>query len=1130
MSHIIINNNRFETFVFDSVDSIKERIAVTLFNAVPVKFLAFTPNIISTTQHDINFIVENMASFFTKQGLTFPIHVYERFKDAMTREDAERIFISTNLTLEKSLETDERVTSTLLSSMKGLETITHPEDVWRSREKFRSDNQLARAELSEKVASHTRMAEEFQSIPAVRYSPLEPAHIQFSIVFKPSNNITINDLFNRMKLTKFVPYINFGTLFKIKYGFVVNPEWLELEAEGVIILKASSEIDAEMRGLKDEYRKYTSVAFAVLQNGANSQIVATVDLSIGARNVDKAELTSRVLECASIPRSEIERIEDTAWTGYYSIRDQTLLIPVWTELSMNNAYFNSIVAVDEFVRASKTKQNVYTHFTGSKDTASIAMQSNERNKFFVRVRVKSYSKAAAGVCQEVLGRFFTLYNNEKDRVLHEYREYIGDFMRDEERKIAHVSKADGGERLKSIAPDLFIPSYSRKCLNRPTIISDALADEYEQTKQHEIMRYPIFGEGTTRNYICEHDTHPFPGLRNNDLENKVQYPYLPCCYTKDQKTKAGSKYMKYFDKLSVGRKKTVCKQRPDLFFTDKILDSNMPGVLPTKIKRLFSLIQADVNYCFVRIGSRNSPTSALEAVLRGLNKSTDPDNVRRTFDRITTTEYAMAAKQELFNDDVETIIKYMHDNIKPQVFVHAIEELFNVDIFLFSADSMLIPPHAANLYAKSVPTRKVLLLYQHKRDEDAGHNQCEIIARVKTADEKHLDREYLFTPGDPAVGELWSVFERMTRAVSLRDRAPVRQIQFARRPTVKSQSVDMNGKCRLLNVEFANTTVSFACDPIAPFAAPPATGINRIARRDVIEQFAHTFGIQLVDQIHAHGSVREVDAVMCGTHKITFLVDMKQELPIPINRDREPRYMHLFNEEEDIVGTFRRRGKLAKMVYQYALFVLSMYLFDNGKQGPLDDAELVQFMKTRTVVIPGYEYDGAVFSTFRRSSQFISNNKLVLSSYEMLKRILFMIRLYQHTHFQTLLDYRLKTNVDDYFESISDYDHVPNGVLVDGEETVRTLMTQITQRHCITDHVTEGTAPYFFQNSVLDNTLYLARNFKTLEEATAGSRNIAVYRFASATDIQLLLGDPRVGKILGWKVDNEAVYTTLTEI
>jgi len=1138
---ITVNDKRFKTYVLDSVEDIKERISTTFFEGTPIRYLVFQPALLSPSQTG-NFRVLNvLAPFLNQETLDFPLNAYERFKETLKREDAEKLFISTNITLEKAFREGGHI---LLIALKDIEN-SNPREIWDTRARIHEKYVAEQRALREKVASKTHMILEFETTSIVAYDELEPERIQVSLTFKPFNT-TLNDVFNRMALTKFIPYINYRDLWKIRYDFSPNLEWLDYEAENAILLKIDGEMDDEMRGLKNIYKKYTTAAFTVVKTPDKNQIVGTIDLYVDPRNVDKKELISRVLSSIDLPHSAIEKIEDVSWTGYFSIPRQQLLIPVWTELAMNNKYFNSVLVVNEFVQSSKTKENVYMHILPEKNkfdtTLKISMKFTEQGAFFIRARIKSQSTLDAMKYQDMVGRLFTIYNNEKDGIIQEYRKYIPKFLT-EDRKTPPTPRDDNQsdlQALRSIEPELFLPTYSRKCVEKPRIVSDALRDEYERTKQYEVMQFPVFGEGTTRNYICDHPTHPFPGLRTNTMENVNQYKFIPCCYTKDQKTKPGSKYIYYFEKLP---DKETRIATPDLFFTDKILAQNMTGVLPKTIKRLFSLIQADADYCFVRVGSHNTSKSVIESVLRGLHIDTSPSNVNRVFQTFLSVENSMASKQELYDEDAETILKYMRENLKASTFAHAIEETFDVDVFVFSSDELIVPRHS-QMYLKAAPTRNVIFLFQHKRtggEGDVKHNQCEIIARVRSDNAKHLDRQYIFSHEDTIVKEVWKLFNKMTQTLSLQHNTTqlIPQITFTRRfQNIISQRIDMYGKCRLLNVAFRSDVVSFVCDPLPPFAVRSATNINRTSNIEIVREFASTHNIKLLDQvIDDTFGVCEVNAMMCGTHRITFLVRFPRRLDLPTSTDT-PKYSQLFQKPANDVTIFGHNQKIAKLLYQYALYILSIYMWETKITSPLANQQFVEFVRTKIVIDPTFQYsDVNISSTFDLTSQFIRDRtKLILPSNETLKRILFMLKLYQSTRFKELIMYRTHVIIDKYFDNIGDYDPLLNGILIQGKQTVHDLIYVFSHQNILVDYINIHEKTYFFRNKLISNRVYLAQNYSTLDDAVKATvlqhrvrdtRDVAIYTFRSSKDIELISGSPHYGIILGCKINGESVYTSL---
>ena len=92
------------------------------------------------------------------------------------------------------------------------------------------------------------------------------------------------------------------------------------------------------------------------------------------------------------------------------------------------------------------------------------------------------------------------------------------------------------------------------------------------------MEFPAHGESTKRYYICDHTSHPYPGLRDNTLENKKKFPYIPCCYTKDQ-NREGTKFNYYYAQAQMKDKNNAVQ---DIFISGKTMAPGIPGTLSTQ--------------------------------------------------------------------------------------------------------------------------------------------------------------------------------------------------------------------------------------------------------------------------------------------------------------------------------------------------------------------------------------------------------------------------------------------------------------------------------------------------------------------------------------------------------------------
>lgn len=1173
-----INNNVFETFLFDSVDSIKKRIAVQMNSAsggpkgTLVKYLVFTPEIRSVTQ-DNNIIVTNILEpVLYKDGLNFPIIDEEKFKN-IRREEFEQFFIVTNTEL-KNVANDEFL-NMLLMTMTNF--TVDPKKVWKERNDYLKKYNNEIDKLRNDVVIHTQKSMEFQRISGIEYSNFETTNSQFTINFG-STNMTLSELFNNIQVTKYVPYVNMDKFFKIHYNFIPSNEWLEFETKNVILMKVDCELLIELREFKNPHKKYTNAAFTILEEpGSPSQLIGTMDMNIGYRNVTRSDFIARVAESLgswALRGSEAswqDRIQELSIVGYFSYPFQSMLIPIWVDLAMNNPYFENVVVINESIKASKSKPNIYLHMVGNgSDSVSLMMKVTDKpntygmekeGEKYIRSRVKTKTLKDVENYQKIISRLFTLYNNEKSDLLSVYRELIPNFLRDEDERFTRLRLIERTENLglRAIVPDLFLPNYSRKCLKRPTIISDEQAAEYLATKEKQVMRFPEYGESIPRYYTCNHETHPFPGLRDNQLENKDKYAFLPCCYSKDQQNREGSKYQHYFFRHKLRKKH---QQAQDLFVTNKILPPGIAGILPKNITNLFSLIDVDPQYSFNRIGMSKTPNSLLECVLVAKNKiprsveakqrSPLLEAARR---KLATVENAMASKQELYNFSISEIrdkIKSDDYNLNATEFVHLMEEAFDCDIFIFESNnkdpngSLIIPKHV-QCYYKSKPRRETILIFQHTGSEsdNAIHPQCELIVRTRIDKENQTKKEITsFAFLDPVIIKLWDVFLKLNRSFIFNVMTPSFSLSKFNELNIKSQIIDIYGKCRVINAttrhESANSKniITMITDPIPPFAAVSATVVYRAPLAD-IKIFADTIGAVFIRQrVNKEQKVREVNATISkGNKNVTFLSnDLARLHNVAVVHDDEE-YKNIFGKPDNIISRFIMNKKLAKIIFQYMLYIFSIYLNSQPQPTQLNEIELVEFANKRIVIIPDYNFENEITNDAQKSqsrfgqnqltpawgpygrgfsspspkfdlnSVFIQNRiKLITTSEEMVRRLMYMLRLYQSNNFEKLVRYKNQINIGEFFDDVSDFEKKSFELLLEGTVSVTGLIESYHTKNTITKNIKpEEIYSYFFYNEHLANVIYIAQNTEQLAIAVAFVKFWYQYGFNPSEDVLIEL-------------------------
>jgi hypothetical protein len=1123
-----INDKVFETFLFDNVDSIKNRIAVQMNTLI--KYLIFDPEIKKVTQ-DNNIVVTNILEpVLNKDSLVFPTIDENNLKN-IEREEFEKFFIITNNNLKNVYE---GFLNGIFLQMKQHLTID-PEKVWKDRDNFLKKYNNEFNKLKNDVEIQTQQSIEFQRMPEIDFSNFETTNSQFTINFG-STNMTLAELFNNIQVTKYVPYVNMDKFFKIHYNFIPSKEWLEFETKNVILMKVDCELLIELREFKNPYKKYTNAAFTILEDSESSksnQLIATMDMNVGYRNVTRPDFIARVLEALQISNEtlsvEESKIQELSIVGYFSYPFQTMLIPMWVDLAMNNLYFEKVVAVNESIKASKSKPNIYLHMVGNgSDSVSLIMKKTDRPNMYkmeneeekyIRCRVKTKTLKDIENYQKIISRLFTLYNNEKNQILNFYREFIPNFLREEEIFTTEKLTLDRTENLglRAIVPDLFLPNYSRKCLKRPTIISNEKATEYITTKEKQVMRFPEYGESTPRYYTCYHDTHPFPGLRDNQLENKDKYAFLPCCYSKDQQNREGSKYQHYFFRQKLRKKQ---QQAQDLFVTNKILPPGIAGILPKNITNLFSLIETDPHYSFNRIGMNKTVNSLLECVLVANNiipRSVEPKQRAPLLEaarmKLATIENAMACKQELYNLSINEItdkIKSVNYNLDATEFVHLMEEAFNCDIFIFESNnkdlngSLIIPKHVQSYY-KSKPRRQTIFIFQHTGSEsdNAKYPQCELV--VKTSNNKKTQQKKEITSfafHDPVVIKLWNVFLKLNRSFIFDVMTPSFSLSNFHKININSQIIDIYGKCRVINASLLQSKkiITMILDPIPPFAATTAKTAYRESLVN-IKLFADAIGAVFIRQrVNKENKVRELNATISkGSINVTFLSDDSARLHnVPIIYDDEE-YKNIFGKPDNVISRFTMNKKFAKIIFQYMLYIFSIYLHSIYQPPqPLNEIELVEFVNKKIVIIPNYTFESIensknskaqeiISSKFDLNSVFIQNKtKLITTSKEMVRRLMYMLRLYQSNNFNKLVKYKDQINIDEFFNDVYDFEKKSFELLLEGTTSVTSLIESYQTKNTITKNIKpEEIYSYFFYNEHLANIIFIAQNTHHLAIAIA---------------------------------------------
>lgn len=1041
-----LNGKNFTIFSTDTITTIVSRIAA-MYDSLP-SWLIFSPPLPATKEElrDLN-VVDYLSKIRGSDSLDLP---QPPFPEKITPEEIVEVFIATNSLLNSA--SPSRLTLLLSSITRKLHK--DPETIWRNRDSI--IGQLSKNIRKNKTDSEklTQKAAEIETIPSVPYTSIELDRIQFTVDLGQYDG-SLLDLFNSTVPDKYVPYITCTagprSVYKVYRDFHMNPEWLTLRLNNVMLFKVNTEKSfREVSGV-NKFKHYTSAALAISETG---RLVCTMDAAVGGdRFVTKRVFLDRVL--AALPGITVaaSSTQDNLILSHFAFPSQCFDPVVFADLIMMNENLNKFVAIDEFARASRTTTNsaYVKRIDGNGASSLILKQTTYSGEFglkhvgewYVLCRMRTRGEDEARNMQQLLSKIISVYNDERDSIAYEYKNDLGSLFEPTTCSGAstkRVRKIKGLKGLRAVEPEIFYPTFTRKCTNPPVVVNNR-ADA-----KNQVMLFPTKGEVgrdgmpiTPRLYTCADDTHKYIGLRDNDLPNKDLFPYVPCCFARDQVARSGSGYRAYFydeipeqkrvrlieeprhiEEYQIRRAGIAVEKPVQIEFEE--IGENLPGQLsplPPIVERFFQLLIMDPLKKFERCSVRSTKYSAIEAILfaRGVIKykkmrlSTLNNRVGGIVQKLLNNSdvFAMAAKQELYDTSIEEIKHLLAENITPSIFIRVIETLLDCNIFVFSSMGLFIPPHS-RMYVKFRPSRETFFLFENSNDV------VDIIG-VRDTYGPPESFKMIFGPNEDVTKQVFDVFRQLTLAYSDMKEIPVPKLS---RMNITEQVIDLHGKCRVIVVDGKITLIPIF--PLPPFAAKSAVSLPRTT----IEVIKSLKNCDILERRVRGNTTREV-IVQMGSLVMTILADDTINTNIPISQET-PKYEHL--ESESAIINYKDTKRSASLLLQNTINSV-LRLMNDGKS-------LNEALRSFASVNGGLTDDN--------------------------KRLLYACGHWIRTHPASAPGVKLVTSVN--------LENIPTAYVLDGEDAVRNLIQTYSfdNMHVFNDIRETGT-PYFFEYK---HRIYLA--------------------------------------------------------
>jgi len=1116
---LYVNNTPIQIDFYDTIDLIKRKIAILLQTTPNYLYLSneIPSDLKELETEDVRLEGVSLLDLVKNLDNTYFADFYQKnskfFSDIP--EKALKLWIIYNQELEELNKFDDfTLFDTIKEELIENNFISDPAEfqhIFNIREQEK-EKILKEIKLNINLLnSATKKYKELEKLPKQSLSELKSNRLKTELGI--SSNFSLMELFNKLKVSKYVRFISHKNYYKILSDFIPYKSWYSSPEDKILLYVYNLENDNDIETNIQNQKEYAFNIVEIIQK--ENKLFLIIDRKEEKKNVSAdVFLDKRLNSCFPfefISENELDRnlvfYVPNFWMNGF----------IFLDLILNDDLVSYFLSTDESRKSTKklSKYNqpwihVYFQDLNSNLTASISVNVQETiddlmidnpglfeiGSWFLQVQIQSKNLHDAEKFQYIFSKLLSVYVEKHQELFRIYKKYIPD-IETTEPEITLSKNFNIRERL---APELFTDGYSRMCEKQkmPEIIDKSEVKEYEE-KGIQVMKFPrdkkddriltLPSDGINQHYyICP--THPFiyPGLQDNVLKNNDTFPYAPCCYKNDQTN--NPKYLKYYEDIDVDRQ----KRNQDTIKTDKILDPGHVGLLPQTLNKILSIFDSTKN--FRRYGVYRSTSNLISAFLLGsvqeynnlsLEKQIEETDKMRT--KMSSKLYSILNKQSFPSHTLKSISKILTDKteyLSPKYFCNALRLLKGYNFITLSKEGFIVPESIEGLYQQEISSKKWILIYENKGSEtdNAKYPQCEVVVNVI---DNSISKFYFDESKDIFIQNLLSVYKSYTETYICNNLLVPKN--YYKIPEVKfvSQIYDTNGKCRHLNTQYKDITFTILTDPLPPYLIPKAKDDKYI-----LIDYKTIYSLDILKDVKFY-----IENNLC-LEVIGFSPLFNNlEISIPV--------VPFVVEESSFVFTLRHRGvyssgslleifnknkKMARYLAEYCIWSYSHYIKKNKIQ-ELNDTTLSNFSENNTIIIPEYKYDFTITEKMDWSSPFFSNSKIVFSSEKLKNRCLYAVKIFTIRHSQQFLDYYLKENMNILFEDLSDFTKNSNEIIIYGVDTLRNWINSYNDKNDLVSYpLINKRTPFFIKNENISSKILIVQSVRTLEEANLTCQTI----------------------------------------
>jgi hypothetical protein len=901
--------------------------------------------------------------------------------------------------------------------------------------------------------------EKESSIPSFPFIK-ESSTMEYKTNIKLSDH-SLNNIFSQLKCSEHVPFVTSFEIIKIYQQFnqSIPQSWIDyIESYGkneALFIRIFNQ-----RDFTDFNEAFYTLCYLFEKDGIIKVGFVSIDHTL---QIFPEILIERLRTSFSFTNLVVYEKFESEITGTTIFPNIKFDMAIMSELVMNNSLFSKFMAIDEHITATKTNGNFHFFIENTDHLCNILSKVTEVEKhdkliknsrkdlgeMFVRLRFKKCkSQQIIDTFISIFSKLLSNYSKARKDVIDFYKKYIEKFGLEDTKPIGIKTEFT----LRDIAPDLFVVNHTRQCPPPLKIVDGEEIDEKEAEGVKPIVFPRTKEEGVQHFYSCRHNKDfSFVGVIENNLENQDVYKYIPCCFRKNPFQKKTSLTREYYKDEIVKK-----GEQQNVLTTNKFVNSHEIANLPDNILRLFSTISKDQTTQYFRQGVRDTKQSFLECIIESLNvdgfrdkKDTEKQQyITDQYQRMIDNPNISVSLQENPGETPSTlrsILENRENYMNPSKWIRLCEEMYDCKIFIFSRKrkgkdvSIVIPNHKfLHLsYSDQKPTMRVVFIYEHYGSEKVVfYPRCELIVRV-TDD---VDYNFLLKEAIP-VQEFYDKFFQQYYYSNSKVKLVTKYNDIGKLGfKFDSQIIDNYGKLRGLYCK--DEDIFMFTTPLPPLYLPLYQGdIYKRYNINHTLEFVQKYNLMIESQtIKTKTKVTEISFTVPNFLNILFtvkiepsntIIDSDQDMPTLVKNESYP------STSTKIVDIMKMK-RLSELLTEYFIYAYSVWHYKN-KDNIGDTIKLEtlrsfignKFSRNTNVengVIIRSDVDYKIVEQPRISCEILKNNgfmdsngKFILKDNEILKRLIYSIRLRIFSDINSILTYHEKTEIYNFYSELKYY-------------------------------------------------------------------------------------------------------------